>query len=125
MAVTLALAGDTMLGRRVAERLAPDPDGSLVAVELEEIARAADLLILNLECRASERRERVGDADRRFFFRSAGSRRAAYGDGRELRDAGSICPGWIGRPPRFPDQQGRRSEGPRPGVCGYFHSDEG
>jgi poly-gamma-glutamate capsule biosynthesis protein CapA/YwtB (metallophosphatase superfamily) len=70
MAVTLALAGDTMLGRRVAEALADDPGGSPLAVELEEIARGADLFILNLECCVSERGARVRDPDKRFFFRA-------------------------------------------------------
>jgi poly-gamma-glutamate synthesis protein (capsule biosynthesis protein) len=70
MAVTLALAGDTMLGRRVVEALAVDPGGSLLAGELEEIARGADHFILNLECCVSERGERVRDPDKRFFFRA-------------------------------------------------------
>jgi poly-gamma-glutamate capsule biosynthesis protein CapA/YwtB (metallophosphatase superfamily) len=70
MAVTLALAGDTMLGRGVAERLASDPDSSLLADELEEIARNADHFILNLECCVSERGTRIRDPDKRFFFRA-------------------------------------------------------
>jgi poly-gamma-glutamate synthesis protein (capsule biosynthesis protein) len=70
MAVTLALAGDTMLGRGVAERLTVDPGRALLAVELEEVARAADLFILNLECCVSERGARVRDPDKRFFFRA-------------------------------------------------------
>jgi poly-gamma-glutamate synthesis protein (capsule biosynthesis protein) len=59
-----------MLGRGVAERLATDPGISLLAGELEEIARDADLFILNLECCVSERGARVDDPDRRFFFRA-------------------------------------------------------
>jgi poly-gamma-glutamate capsule biosynthesis protein CapA/YwtB (metallophosphatase superfamily) len=70
MAVTLALAGDTMLGRGVAERLAGDPGAPLLAVELEEIAGDADLFILNLECCVSERGARVHDPGKRFFFRA-------------------------------------------------------
>jgi poly-gamma-glutamate capsule biosynthesis protein CapA/YwtB (metallophosphatase superfamily) len=70
MAVTLALAGDTMLGRGVAEALAVDPGRSLLTVELEEIARGADLFILNLECCVSERGARIDDPDKRFFFRA-------------------------------------------------------
>src|SRR5258707_8805615 len=70
MAVTLALAGDTMLGRGVAERLAGDPGVPLLAGELEEIASAADLFVLNLECCVSERGARVRDPGKRFFFRA-------------------------------------------------------
>src|SRR5215217_6132285 len=49
MSVRVALAGDTMLGRGVAERLAADPDHALLAAEVAAIAREADLFILNLE----------------------------------------------------------------------------
>jgi hypothetical protein len=43
MAVRLALAGDTMLGRRAAERLAADPEHALLlAADLAAIAREAD-----------------------------------------------------------------------------------
>ena len=61
-AVTLALAGDTMLGRGVGERLAADPEHVLLAPEVAEIARSADLFVLNLECCISERGERVRSA---------------------------------------------------------------
>jgi hypothetical protein len=68
MAVRLALAGDTMLGRGVAERL--DPGHPLLAPELEAIARDADLFIVNLECCISDRGERVRDPEEGFFFRA-------------------------------------------------------
>jgi poly-gamma-glutamate synthesis protein (capsule biosynthesis protein) len=51
----LALAGDTMLGRKVAERLCEAGPESLFAPEVVEAARDADLLIVNLECCISER----------------------------------------------------------------------
>jgi poly-gamma-glutamate capsule biosynthesis protein CapA/YwtB (metallophosphatase superfamily) len=51
----LALAGDTMLGRGVAERLRDAPPESLFAPEVVEAARGADLCIVNLECCISER----------------------------------------------------------------------
>jgi Bacterial capsule synthesis protein PGA_cap len=51
----LALAGDTMLGRGVAKKLSSSPPESLFAPELVEIARRADLFVLNLECCISER----------------------------------------------------------------------
>jgi poly-gamma-glutamate synthesis protein (capsule biosynthesis protein) len=70
MAVTLALAGDTMLGRGVAERLAGDPGVPLLAGELGEIAGAADLFLLNLECCVSDRGTRVREPGKRFFFRA-------------------------------------------------------
>jgi poly-gamma-glutamate capsule biosynthesis protein CapA/YwtB (metallophosphatase superfamily) len=53
--VKLALAGDTMLGRGVAERLADDPNHTLFDAELVDILREADLFVLNLECCVSAR----------------------------------------------------------------------
>jgi poly-gamma-glutamate synthesis protein (capsule biosynthesis protein) len=70
MAVTLALAGDTMLGRGVAERLEADPVTPLLAPELEELARDADLFVLNLECCISDRRERARVPGKPFYFRA-------------------------------------------------------
>lgn len=51
----LALAGDTMLGRGVAERLDHDPNHTLFDAELVDIIREADLFVLNLECCVSAR----------------------------------------------------------------------
>jgi poly-gamma-glutamate capsule biosynthesis protein CapA/YwtB (metallophosphatase superfamily) len=48
--VKLALAGDTMLGRGVADRLGEAPPESLFSAELVEAVRAADLCVANLEC---------------------------------------------------------------------------
>jgi len=53
--VRLALAGDTMLGRGVARELEHRAPQSLVAPEIAELTRAADLFVLNLECCISER----------------------------------------------------------------------
>ena len=53
-AVRLALAGDTMVGRKVAERLREAGPESLFAPEVVEAARDADLMIVNLECCISE-----------------------------------------------------------------------
>jgi poly-gamma-glutamate capsule biosynthesis protein CapA/YwtB (metallophosphatase superfamily) len=50
----LALAGDTMLGRGVARELAKRPPQSIVAPEIAELTRAADLCVVNLECCISE-----------------------------------------------------------------------
>jgi poly-gamma-glutamate synthesis protein (capsule biosynthesis protein) len=57
--VRLALAGDTMLGRSVGDTLRRRPPQSLVAPELVELTRGADLFVLNLECCISERGEPV------------------------------------------------------------------
>jgi poly-gamma-glutamate capsule biosynthesis protein CapA/YwtB (metallophosphatase superfamily) len=48
--VRLALAGDTMLGRGVAERLGIESPQSLFSSEVVEAARAADICVVNLEC---------------------------------------------------------------------------
>jgi poly-gamma-glutamate capsule biosynthesis protein CapA/YwtB (metallophosphatase superfamily) len=53
--VRLALAGDTMLGRRVGEELERRPPESFVVPELVDITHDADLFVLNLECCISER----------------------------------------------------------------------
>ncbi len=53
----LALAGDTMLGRGVAQRLETEPPESLFAAELVDVVHQADLCLLNLECCISARGE--------------------------------------------------------------------
>jgi poly-gamma-glutamate capsule biosynthesis protein CapA/YwtB (metallophosphatase superfamily) len=63
----LALAGDTMLGRGVARELARRTPQSLVAPEIAELTRAADISILNLECCISERGKPV---PKTFNFRA-------------------------------------------------------
>ena len=68
--ITLALAGDTMLGRGVAERLREDPRAELLAPEVVAIARAADRFVLNLECCVSDRGSRWPDPRKPFFFRA-------------------------------------------------------
>jgi poly-gamma-glutamate capsule biosynthesis protein CapA/YwtB (metallophosphatase superfamily) len=66
--VKLALAGDTMLGRGVAERLADAPPESLFAPEVVAAVGEADLCIVNLECCISERGAPA--AGRTFHFRA-------------------------------------------------------
>jgi poly-gamma-glutamate capsule biosynthesis protein CapA/YwtB (metallophosphatase superfamily) len=68
--VRVVLAGDTMLGRGVAERLVDDPSTPLVSPEIVEVAREADLVLLNLECCISGRGQRWPDPAKRFFFRA-------------------------------------------------------
>jgi poly-gamma-glutamate synthesis protein (capsule biosynthesis protein) len=70
MELKLALAGDTMLGRGVAERLRLEPPSSLFAPELLEAVREADLFVLNLECCISTRGEPWPDPLKPFFFRA-------------------------------------------------------
>lgn len=70
MSVTVALAGDAMLGRGVAERLAHVPPEDLVAGEVREVAAEADLFVLNLECCISERGHPWPDPGKPFFFRA-------------------------------------------------------
>lgn len=68
--VTVALAGDTMLGRGVARELAAAPPAALFAPEVVAAAREADLVVLNLECCVSVRGERWPDPRKPFFFRA-------------------------------------------------------
>ncbi len=66
----LALAGDTMLGRKVGEAIAAGGVTSLFAPEVVAAARNADLFVLNLECCISERGEPWPDPRKPFFFRA-------------------------------------------------------
>jgi poly-gamma-glutamate synthesis protein (capsule biosynthesis protein) len=66
----LALAGDTMLGRGVAQALESRAPETLVAPEVVAVAREADLFLLNLECCISERGEPWPDPAKPFFFRA-------------------------------------------------------
>jgi poly-gamma-glutamate capsule biosynthesis protein CapA/YwtB (metallophosphatase superfamily) len=64
----LALAGDTMLGRGVAEAISRGQ--SLVAAEVVAAAAEADLFVLNLECCISAGGQRWPDPYKPFFFRA-------------------------------------------------------
>lgn len=66
----LALAGDTMLGRGVAERLLADPGAPLVAPEVTRHIADADAFVLNLECCISDRGKPFPDPTKPFFFRA-------------------------------------------------------
>ena len=70
MSLTLALFGDTMLGRGVARVLANEPPASVVAPEVVEAAREADFGIANLECCISERGSPWPAPGKPFFFRA-------------------------------------------------------
>ena len=66
----MALAGDTMLGRSVADRLRVAPPESLVHPAVVAAVREADLFLLNLECCISDRGAPWPRPDKPFFFRA-------------------------------------------------------
>ncbi len=67
----LALAGDTMLGRRVADAIrAARSLRELLSDDVIEAAREADFFFLNLECCISDRGEPWPDPRKPFFFRA-------------------------------------------------------
>jgi poly-gamma-glutamate synthesis protein (capsule biosynthesis protein) len=68
--VKLALAGDTMLGRQVAEAIVATGPHTLFADEVVAITQAADLFVLNLECCISQRGSPWPDPYKPFFFRA-------------------------------------------------------
>jgi poly-gamma-glutamate synthesis protein (capsule biosynthesis protein) len=68
--VKLALAGDTMLGRKVAEAIHTRGPASLFSPDVVALAQEADLFLLNLECCISERGSRWPDPHKPFFFRA-------------------------------------------------------
>jgi poly-gamma-glutamate synthesis protein (capsule biosynthesis protein) len=68
--VKLALAGDTMLGRKVADAIQVHGPGSLFSPDVVAAAEEADLFVLNLECCISERGSRWPDPYKPFFFRA-------------------------------------------------------
>ena len=67
--VRLALAGDTMLGRGVAERIR-ETRSVPVDADVTAAAAEADVFVLNLECCVSERGQRWPDRGKPFFFRA-------------------------------------------------------
>ena len=66
----LGVAGDTMLGRKVADVIVGRGSEAVVADEVVAVAHEADLLVLNLECCISDRGERWPDPGKPFFFRA-------------------------------------------------------
>jgi poly-gamma-glutamate capsule biosynthesis protein CapA/YwtB (metallophosphatase superfamily) len=82
MTATVALAGDTMLGRGVANVLRADPTARLLGEEVSAQIARADAFVLNLECCISDRGARFPDPVKPFFFRAppvAAQRLAAMG----------------------------------------------
>lgn len=68
--ISLCLAGDTMLGRGVAEVLNRTDPGTLFSSEVVALISSADLVVLNLECCISERGEPWPAPGKPFFFRA-------------------------------------------------------
>jgi poly-gamma-glutamate synthesis protein (capsule biosynthesis protein) len=68
MSLVVALAGDTMLGRGVAERFAQGT--RLLAAPVQRIVDQADLFLANLECCVSDRGARIRQPGKPFFFRA-------------------------------------------------------
>lgn len=68
--LTMALAGDAMLGRKVADQLDADPGAPLVDAAVHAFLAGADLTVVNLECCISRRGQRWPDPDKPFFFRA-------------------------------------------------------
>ncbi|TDC74088.1 CapA family protein [Streptomyces hainanensis] len=66
----LALAGDTMLGRGVAEEIGRHGTGALFSDGLRAELAAADAVFLNLECCVSDRGSRIPIPGKPFFFRA-------------------------------------------------------
>jgi poly-gamma-glutamate capsule biosynthesis protein CapA/YwtB (metallophosphatase superfamily) len=67
----IALLGDVMLGRKVAERLAQAPPETVWSGDVAELCGACDAVICNLECCVSEHGERTTRIRRKpFFFRA-------------------------------------------------------
>ncbi|RFS85227.1 CapA family protein [Actinomadura spongiicola] len=70
MAVTMALAGDTMLGRGVAEEIAAFGPHGLFSRGVRDVFAEADLALLNLECCVSARGHRWDAPGKPFHFRA-------------------------------------------------------
>ena len=71
MEPTIALLGDVMLGRGVAERLSEVPPEEVWSPEVRELCLDCDLVICNLECCISERGEPSSRIlGKPFFFRA-------------------------------------------------------
>jgi len=68
--VHVALAGDTMLGRGVADRLSDDPTVPPLAAEVTDAAASANLFVVNLECCISDRGRRCADLHKPLLFRA-------------------------------------------------------
>jgi Bacterial capsule synthesis protein PGA_cap len=121
---TIALLGDVMLGRAVAERLAEVEPEEVWSAELRELCGSCDLVISNLECCISGRgtpTDRV--RGKPFFFRAPptatrslraiGVGEVGLANNHALRLRSGGADRHAGKPRQGPDRGGGRS--PRPG----------
>jgi poly-gamma-glutamate capsule biosynthesis protein CapA/YwtB (metallophosphatase superfamily) len=68
---TIALLGDVMLGRKVAERLAETPPETVWSDDVAALCAACDAVVCNLECCVSEHDDRTTRIPGKpFFFRA-------------------------------------------------------
>lgn len=70
MAITVALAGDTMLGRGVGARIAESGPHGLFSGGVRDVFAEADLALLNLECCVSDRGRPWEAPGKPFHFRA-------------------------------------------------------
>lgn len=70
MAITVALAGDTMLGRGVGQRIAESGPHGLFSGGVRDAFAEADLALLNLECCVSDRGRPWAAPGKPFHFRA-------------------------------------------------------
>ncbi|MBB4776260.1 CapA family protein [Actinomadura livida] len=70
MVVTAALAGDTMLGRGVADEIAASGTHGLFSQGVRDVFAEADLAMVNLECCVSARGRRWDPVGKAFHFRA-------------------------------------------------------
>jgi poly-gamma-glutamate capsule biosynthesis protein CapA/YwtB (metallophosphatase superfamily) len=70
MGITIALGGDTMLGRGVGDRISARGPYGLFSGEVRETFAKADLRVLNLECCVSRRGQEWNAEGRPFHFRA-------------------------------------------------------
>lgn len=70
MGITIALGGDTMLGRGVGDRIVARGPYGLFTDEVRETFARADLRVLNLECCVSRRGQEWSAEGRPFHFRA-------------------------------------------------------
>ncbi|MFA1542937.1 CapA family protein [Actinomadura monticuli] len=80
MPITVALAGDTMLGRGVAEEIAVSGPHGLFSDGVREAFAGADLALLNLECCVSERGRPWDAPGKPFHFRAPPAAAEALAD---------------------------------------------
>ena len=70
MSITIALVGDTMLGRSVGPRVATERFDQIIHPTIRDILVEADATIVNLECCVSDRGEPWRLPGKPFFFRA-------------------------------------------------------